>query len=561
MTYSAVDFFVAVAAHHYESSFSVFLSHGPLVDSPVLGEIGVIIRCSFVSLSYGIFEIHFLYRYINLCRTCIVMMLVNTLSVAVIVSYFVLGYKVSTLSLAAKRVHRQLFMALIAQTTIPFVVSFLPCLLIWYTPMFGISLGSFNNYYTIPMFSAFPLCDPIAIIAIFSEYRAYILKRFGIKTAVRNVRYSSSGSRQKAASRTQGFTFANILISSCKSGRINYKAFQAKTIVRTCTVMLMDNFISLSVITSYFVLGYKINKQLKISTISPTAKRVHRQLFLALIIQTTIPFLVSFLPCLLIWYAPLFDINLGSFNNNYAIPMFSAFPFFDPIAIIAIFSEYRAYVLKHIGINNVSRSQESFQMPEIELGAIPKWLPRFFCLLSFIFNPILIYLVLTQNKCKIGPYRQLLVCFALFDMTYSAVDVIVGMAVHHYETAFIVFVSHGPLVDNPVAGQIGVIIRCSFICLSYGTFELHFIYRYIALCRPQLVHWFTHPVYIFRWFLFWISFGFYWAFACSFAYLNKEDRDFLRENFRDNYNVDIDDLGVLGVRYKVHFEFMKTGVL
>ncbi|CAD6193785.1 unnamed protein product [Caenorhabditis auriculariae] len=169
-------------------------------------------------------------------------------------------------------------------------------------------------------------------------------------------------------------------------------------------------------------------------------------------------------------------------------------------------------------------------MPEIDVGFIPKWLPRFFCFFSFIFNPLLIYLVITQNKCKIGPYRQFLVCFALFDMTYSVVDVIVGM--------------------NRIYGEIGVIIRCAFICLSYGIFELHFIYRYIALCRPHLIHWFTRPLYIFGWFLFWLSFGIYWGFAGSLAYFDKEDREFLRGTFLVSYKVNIDELGLIGVRYK-----------
>ncbi|CAD6193780.1 unnamed protein product [Caenorhabditis auriculariae] len=189
-------------------------------------------------------------------------------------------------------------------------------------------------------------------------------------------------------------------------------------------------------------------------------------------------------------------------------------------------------------------------MPEIDVGMIPKWLPRFFGLLSFIFNPLLIYLVMTQNKCKIGPYRQFLVCFALFDMTYSAVDVFVGMASHHYESSFSVFVSHGPLVDNPAAGKIGLTVRCAFVCLSYGILEIHFIYRYISLCRPKLLHWFTQPLYIVGWFIFWLSFGIYWAFAMSLAYLDEEDIEFLRDSFLDTYNVNIDDIGIIGIRYK-----------
>ncbi|CAD6193781.1 unnamed protein product [Caenorhabditis auriculariae] len=188
-------------------------------------------------------------------------------------------------------------------------------------------------------------------------------------------------------------------------------------------------------------------------------------------------------------------------------------------------------------------------MPEVDVGIVAKWLPRLFCLLSFIFNPLLIYLVVTQNKCKIGPYRQFLVCFALFDMTYSAVDVLVGMASHHYKYSFSVFVSHGRLVDNPTAGRIGLIVRCSFVCLSYGILEIHFIYRYIILCRPKLIHWFTQPLNIVGWFLFWLSFGIYWGIAMSLAYLDEEDVEYLRESFRVSYDVNIDDIGILGIRF------------
>ncbi|CAD6193783.1 unnamed protein product [Caenorhabditis auriculariae] len=445
--------------------------------------------------------------------------------------------KKATISAAAKRVHRQLFLALIAQTTIPFVVSFLPCLLIWYSPLFEVDLGRFNNNYTIPMFSAFPFCDPIAIIAIFSEYRTYVLNILG---------YPFAGSIG--------------LIVRCSFISLSYGILEIHFIYRyiaLCRPKLIHWFTHPLYITGWLIfwlsfggiwafavsLAYPdeddrkflretfrvtynvdvddlgliaINKFLKVSTISFTAKRVHRQLFLALVAQTTIPFVVSFLPCMFLWYTPLFGVNLGSFNNDFTIPMFSAFPCLN----------------KKIDMSSPVLGKVEVQ---IDVGFIPKWFPRFFCLLSFILNPLLVYIVITQNKCKIGPYRQFLVCFAIFDMTYSAVDVIVGMATHHYETSFSVFVSHGPLVDNQPIADVGLVIRCSFICLSYGILDLHFIYRYIALCRPKLLHWFTQPLYII---------------GCALAYLNEEDRDFLRETFLVNYNANIDEMGILGVRYK-----------
>ncbi|CAD6193786.1 unnamed protein product [Caenorhabditis auriculariae] len=509
MTYSAVDVIVGMASHNYKSAFAVFVSHGPLVDAnqpttivrtcislgmgniisiavivsygimgykdPVIGEAALVLRCSFVCLSYGIFEIHFIYRYIALCRpklihwftrpiyilgwicfclsfgiywgfagsliylnredrdflreTFLVNFNANIDEMAILgVRYKINKYlKITTISTAAKRVHRQLFLALIAQTAIPFLVSFVPCLFLWYTPFFSVNLGSFNNIYTIPMLSAFPFCDPIAIIAIFSEYRAYILNLFGFKTAVKKVQYSSAN--QSAEDPVNGQTaliircgficlsygifevhFIYRYIALCRPNLINwftrpiyifgwicfcmlfgvywvipasmvyldkadrdflretflvnfnanidemailgvrYKAPLPSTILRTCIAMGMVNFISVAVIVSYCVMGYKINKYLKVTTISAAAKRVHKQLFLALIAQTTIPFVVSFLPCIFLWYTPLFNVSLGSFNNYYTIPMLSAFPFCDPIAIIAIFSEYRAYVLNLFGL-------------------------------------------------------------------------------------------------------------------------------------------------------------------------------------------------------------------
>lgn len=72
------------------------------------------------------------------------------------------------------------------------------------------------------------------------------------------------------------------------------------------------------------------------------------------------------------------------------------------------------------------------------------YLPKLFGILSFVCNPIFICLIATEKKASIGKYRYLLIGFAIFDMAYSTVELIVPVAIHGTGAAFVIYLADGP---------------------------------------------------------------------------------------------------------------------
>ncbi|CAD6193778.1 unnamed protein product [Caenorhabditis auriculariae] len=183
------------------------------------------------------------------------------------------------------------FKALVVQAAIPLVVSFSPCFIVWYTPLFEIQAPEYTNTFGYPMLSAFPCCDPLAIMFLIADYR----------------HASPIEWRRK----------------------ISY------------LVLISDSIVGFSVIAVCIYLATKIISTLKTSSMSFFTQKIHAQLLRALIVQTAIPIFFSFLPCIVVCYAPVFDIRASEYADTFGYPMLSAFPCCDPLAIIFLIPDYR----------------------------------------------------------------------------------------------------------------------------------------------------------------------------------------------------------------------------
>lgn len=89
-----------------------------------------------------------------------------------------------------------------------------------------------------------------------------------------------------------------------------------------------------------------------------------------------------------------------------------------------------------------------------------------------------------------------------------------------------------------------------FFSLSYGVLELHFIYRYVALCYPKRLSHFGDP----KWILIMISAvfgqGLLWFFSVYFLmWPDSETRSYLVIPFRRDYNADVHKIPLLASTY------------
>ncbi|PIC24688.1 hypothetical protein B9Z55_017918 [Caenorhabditis nigoni] len=217
--YSTTVFLVPVHVYNYRYSFSILTSGGFFQTSSVLNLIVLCARCSLVSGSYAILLSHFFYRYLVIKNSCFInkkfhLYLLATLfvfliyiavwfSVGLCVTYdgrneyirenFRMTFGVDPedfnivtaiyntmrkinnmskiMSHKTARIQRELLKALTVQTVIPLCVSFSPCLLGWYSPMFNIDLGKVINHIEVVTLSAFPFLDPIAIVLCVPVFR------------------------------------------------------------------------------------------------------------------------------------------------------------------------------------------------------------------------------------------------------------------------------------------------------------------------------------------------------------------------------------------------------
>ncbi|KAF1752721.1 hypothetical protein GCK72_019276 [Caenorhabditis remanei] len=122
-------------------------------------------------------------------RSWIGIFLLTIISFYAMSVYFVLGFKImrkishmqstNKLSKNSLRLQKQLFQTLIIQTCIPIIASFLPTVLSWYAPIFGIDMEWWNTNVATVALAAFPFIDPLAVIYLIPSYRNALLRRKG----------------------------------------------------------------------------------------------------------------------------------------------------------------------------------------------------------------------------------------------------------------------------------------------------------------------------------------------------------------------------------------------
>ncbi|CAO4377796.1 unnamed protein product [Caenorhabditis nigoni] len=83
-----------------------------------------------------------------------------------------------------------LLRALVVQTVIPIFVSFSPCLICWYSPMFGIQLARGFDYVEVIVLGVFAFVDPVAITLCLPTFRNQIFSSCRRITTAEN--YSSN---------------------------------------------------------------------------------------------------------------------------------------------------------------------------------------------------------------------------------------------------------------------------------------------------------------------------------------------------------------------------------
>ncbi|EGT54762.1 hypothetical protein CAEBREN_32711, partial [Caenorhabditis brenneri] len=135
----------------------------------------------------------------------------------------------------------------------------------------------------------------------------------------------------------------NMIVTLYRDG--SYDAVQ-KSLIGIVSI----TFLSVDSVLLYFILGLLIIRKLNANSLimSKKTKKLQTQLMKALVVQSVIPTVVSFAPCILSWYQPVFGIELGRGVYHAATIAVSAFPFFDPLAILFFVPTFRQRIQEQI---------------------------------------------------------------------------------------------------------------------------------------------------------------------------------------------------------------------
>uniref|UniRef100_A0A8R1HSR2 Uncharacterized protein n=2 Tax=Caenorhabditis japonica TaxID=281687 RepID=A0A8R1HSR2_CAEJA len=125
-----------------------------------------------------------------------------------------------------------------------------------------------------------------------------------------------------------------------------------ETVNRSWIGILIVSLISIDSVLVYFIFGSLIVIKIYKNdfTMSKKTRYLQKQLMKALAVQSTIPMLVSFLPCFFVWYFPAFNVDIGQFMNWASSVAVSFFPVLDPLALFYFIPAFRKRVTEILHI-------------------------------------------------------------------------------------------------------------------------------------------------------------------------------------------------------------------
>ncbi|CCD68405.1 Serpentine Receptor, class J [Caenorhabditis elegans] len=174
------------------------------------------------------------------------------------------------------------------------------------------------------------------------------------------------------------------------------------------------------------------------------------------------------------------------------------------------------------------------------------FLPRISCALAWVVNPIFIYLIFTESSNKFGNYRFLLLYFALFNLTYSIVNIVVPIDIITYRYSYMVILRDGWFVELSDFNFSLLSARCSLVGATFALILVHFVYRYLAIQNSSLTrenfHWYMTGSIFVSVFHFSI-----WHLTCMyFTHAEVEMRQYVIPGIRRTFGNETIDFNILG---------------
>uniref|UniRef100_A0A1I7V251 G_PROTEIN_RECEP_F1_2 domain-containing protein n=1 Tax=Caenorhabditis tropicalis TaxID=1561998 RepID=A0A1I7V251_9PELO len=122
-----------------------------------------------------------------------------------------------------------------------------------------------------------------------------------------------------------------------------YNEGTESTVIRSWSATTIWLAISAFSICVFLIIARSIMKNLNrvADQMSRKTSKLQIELLRALMIQTVIPIFISFLPCVISFFSPAFNYELGRPMNYVEVVALGAFAFCDPVAIVLCLPVFR----------------------------------------------------------------------------------------------------------------------------------------------------------------------------------------------------------------------------
>ncbi|KAK6061724.1 7TM chemoreceptor [Cooperia oncophora] len=107
--------------------------------------------------------------------------------------------------------------------------------------------------------------------------------------------------------------------------------------------------------------------------------------------------------------------------------------------------------------------------------------------LAAIVNIIFIFMIRNGMRSAVGQvYKNIMTCFAACNITFASVEFMVKPGIHIYGTSLMTY-SHGIFGTAKPWGFLSLCLFIGMYGVNTALLALHFVYRYIFLCRQRLL--------------------------------------------------------------------------
>ncbi|CAI2355035.1 unnamed protein product [Caenorhabditis sp. 36 PRJEB53466] len=156
--------------------------------------------------------------------------------------------------------------------------------------------------------------------------------------------------------------------------------------------------------------------------------------------------------------------------------------------------------------------------------------------LSICTNLLLLSFLVFRRNTSLGGYKYLMFSFSFLGLFFSIVDFLNKPMVHIYGGAYLVFSLNSLGLPHSLANWFNA-LNCACYGMTISLLAVHFIYRYLTVCRPNQMNWFLWP-HASIWILFCCEISFeWWITAVMFAGETPEIDKLVKDSMQTNYNL------------------------